>query len=110
MEPNDGELVRAAQCGDREAFALLLMRHRTLLLGICRRALGDGGLAEDAAQEASLQALLSFDRLRQPERFGSWLAGIGLNICHHWQRQRALNIYSWEAVLGGRRVDEPIDD
>lgn len=110
MDPNaeDAQLVAAAQSGDRSALATLLSRHRPLLLTLCHRALGDPGLAEDAAQEASLLAMLHLDRLRRAERFGSWLAGIGLNVCHRWRRQRSREAWSWEAMLGGA-VSEPID-
>jgi len=87
----------------------LLIRHRPLLLAVCRRALGDDARAEDAVQEASLQALLSLERLRQPDRFGPWLAGIGLNVCRRWMRQRSRETWSWEAMLGGQRLPEPID-
>ena len=52
----DAALVRAAREGDRAAFAALLVRHQPPLLAICRRALGDDGLAEVATQEAVLQA------------------------------------------------------
>jgi DNA-directed RNA polymerase specialized sigma24 family protein len=49
MESNeqDALLVAAAQGGDRAALAILLSRHRPLLLALCRRALSDAGLAED---------------------------------------------------------------
>jgi RNA polymerase sigma factor (sigma-70 family) len=108
-DEQDGPLVDAARGGDKAALGVLLIRHRPLLLAICRRALGDDGLAEDAAQEASLLALLNLDRLRHPERFGSWLAGIGLNVCHRWNRQRRRDVWSWEAVVGGQTVAEPVD-
>lgn len=88
MEPTDPDLVASARDGDRTAFAQLVVRHRTLLLVLCRRMLGDGALAEDAAQEAILAAWLGLDTLRQPDRFGPWLAGIGLNICRNALRTR----------------------
>jgi RNA polymerase sigma factor (sigma-70 family) len=98
----------AAAGADREATATLLARHRPLLLALCRRSLADADLAEDAAQEAILLALLNLDRLRRPERFGAWLAGIGLNVCRRWLRRRASQAWSWEALLGGT-VAEPVD-
>lgn len=100
-EPSDAALVQAARAGDRGALAELLRRHRAMLLSLCRRALGDDDLAEDAAQEAALGALVGLDGLRQPESFGAWLAGIGLNVCRRWLRQRHPAMWSWEAVAGG---------
>jgi RNA polymerase sigma-70 factor (ECF subfamily) len=85
---DDADLVVAARNGDREALSLLISRHRPYLFAACRRALGDAGLAEDAVQEACLQAFLGLDRLRDPVRFGPWLIGIGLNCCHRLRRQR----------------------
>lgn len=92
---DDAALVLAARDGDKDAFAQLLSRHRDLLLAICRRAVGDVLLAEDAAQEAALQALLGLDRLRYPAQFGPWLAGIGLNLCRSWHRRRVREVRSW---------------
>jgi RNA polymerase sigma factor (sigma-70 family) len=67
-------------------------------------------LAEDAAQEAVLQAFLSLHQLRRPEGFGPWLAGISLNVCRRWQRDRLRSAWSWEALIGGQVVREPFDD
>jgi RNA polymerase sigma factor (sigma-70 family) len=88
MDVDDAGLVGAARAGDRAAFARLIERHRPLLVGTVRRMAGDGDLAEEAAQEAVLQAMLGLDRLREPSRFGPWLAGIGLNVCRHLLRRR----------------------
>jgi DNA-directed RNA polymerase specialized sigma24 family protein len=93
-DEQDAPLVHAARGGDKAALGVLLSRYRPLLLAVCRRALGDDVLAEDAAQEASLLALLNLDRLRDPGRFGPWLAGIGLNVCHRWKRQRRRDAWS----------------
>src|SRR5260370_3536825 len=99
---NDEQLVQAAKGGDRAALGMLVQRHRLLALGLCRRLLHDDALAEDAVQEASLEALLHITRLRKPGRFGAWLAGIAINICRSWLRERAHESWSWEAMLGGQ--------
>jgi RNA polymerase sigma-70 factor (ECF subfamily) len=88
MSSDDASLVGAAQDGDRAAFATLIERHRPLLVASCRRMLGPGDLPEEAAQEAVIQAMLGLGRLRDPERFGAWLVGIGLNVCRHLLRRR----------------------
>jgi RNA polymerase sigma-70 factor (ECF subfamily) len=107
-DQSDAALVGFAHNGDKAAFAELLDRHGSVLSMLCRRALGDSDLARDAAQEVTLQALLSLGQLRRPERFGSWLAGIGLNVCRSWLRHRNRDCWSWEALQGGRQVLEPI--
>lgn len=103
---DDAELVQSAREGDREVLAVLLDRHRATLLALCQRMVGDPFLAEDAAQEAALQALLGLDRLHQAERFGPWLCGIGLNICRRWVRDRARHS-PFDELLGGRTIDVP---
>jgi RNA polymerase sigma factor (sigma-70 family) len=73
--------VEAIRRGDRAAFAALIERHYPTLLACCRRMVRDSDLAREAAQEAVLRAMPGLDRLRDPERFGAWLVGIGLNVC-----------------------------
>jgi RNA polymerase sigma factor (sigma-70 family) len=68
-----------------------------------------GALIWPRTQEASLQALLNLDRLRHPDRFGAWLAGIGLNLCRRWLREQAQGAWSWGALQGGRWGTEPVD-
>lgn len=104
---SDAALVEAARSGEKAAFAVLLARHRPLLVALCRRVLVDADAVEDVVQEAALQALLHLDRLRRPERFGSWLGGIGLNLARRSRRGRG--DWSWEAVVGGRAGAEPVD-
>jgi hypothetical protein len=51
--------------------------------------LGDGSDAEDVVQEALLRAYLGLTQLREPSRFGAWLAGIALNLARMTLRRRA---------------------
>ena len=105
---DDVTLVRLAREGDEGAFAELVARHRPMVVGVCRRVLGDPGLAEDAAQEAVLLAMVSLDRLERPERFGAWLGGIGLNVCRRWRRDQVREAWSLAALTGGRAGPDPV--
>ncbi|MGH2352823.1 MAG: sigma-70 family RNA polymerase sigma factor [Chloroflexota bacterium] len=105
-QESDATLVEAARRGDQAAFAALIERHRPSLLMLCRRLLRHPVLAdeaEDVAQDAALQALLSLPALRQPEHFGAWLRGIGLHLCQRRLRERTRPADSWEALLASRR-------
>jgi hypothetical protein len=105
---SDSVLVEFARCGDRAAFGVLVMRNRAVAVRICQRVVNDHGIAEEAVQEAALQAWLSLQKLRHPGRFGAWLTGIALHICHGWLRYRADQTWSLEALLGGRAISEPL--
>ncbi len=102
---DDAELVLAARVGDRDALAQLLARHRDVLLAVCRRAVSNPLLAEDAIQEAFLQALIGLDRLHSPAQFGPWLVGIGLNVCRSWHRQQGREIHSWATAYARDRSE-----
>lgn len=85
---SDAQLVAAAQGGDKGAFGTLAARHRPLAVGVCARFLGDGDLAMDVVNEAVVVALVDLPRLSDPERFGSWLCGIALNLARQRLRRR----------------------
>jgi RNA polymerase sigma factor (sigma-70 family) len=104
---SDRQLLRRARAGDRGALAILIQRHYSDLLSVCQRALRDRELARDAAQEATVTAMLGLHRLRDPERFGAWLIGIGLNICRSFLRARLRSGSSLEQLLDEGRLAEP---
>jgi RNA polymerase sigma factor (sigma-70 family) len=85
----DAELVRRALDGDKAALAELLDRHRHLAFSVCLRLLDRPDLAEDAVQEAAVVALVGLDKLRRPDRFGAWLAGVAANVARRWLRSAA---------------------
>jgi RNA polymerase sigma factor (sigma-70 family) len=69
-------LARFARSGDEEAFAELVRRHGSAILGVCRRILRDGHAAEDAFQATFLLLAKKADSLRRPEQLGCWLHGV----------------------------------
>ncbi|HEY6295548.1 MAG TPA: sigma-70 family RNA polymerase sigma factor [Streptosporangiaceae bacterium] len=90
MEICDGDLVRRARAGDAAAFRLLVERHSPSARVRAARLCGRAHDVDDIVQEAFLQAFLALDRLRDPDRFGAWLAGIIRNVHHAAGRQEPL--------------------
>lgn len=83
----DAELVGASLRGDRGAFAVLVTRHWRTAATLAATMLGSEDLGRDAAQEATMAALQSLDKLRSPDRFGAWFCSITLNVARRWLRQ-----------------------
>ena len=74
-------LVAAARAGDLEAYGQLVRCFQDMAYGYAYAVLGDFHLAEDAAQEAFLQAYRDLPDLREPAAFPGWLRRIVLNQC-----------------------------
>jgi RNA polymerase sigma factor (sigma-70 family) len=108
-ELNDRLLAARAREGDRQAFQELFERHRAMLTTLIRRAGDTSGAVEDIVQETALSALIGIERLKQPDRFGAWLAGIGLNICRRQRRQELQWQSRLETVFNAQvdRVPDP---
>jgi RNA polymerase sigma factor (sigma-70 family) len=83
----DHQLVRRSRLGDRDAFAALVARHEPRAASAARRMLRSREDVEDVVQETILSAYLGLDRLRDPERFGSWLVAIAANLAKMRLRQ-----------------------
>jgi RNA polymerase sigma factor (sigma-70 family) len=65
---------------DEAAFAALLKRHGPLVLGVCRKVLGDLHEAEDAFQATFLVLAHKAGSIRRSESLGPWLYRVALNI------------------------------
>jgi RNA polymerase sigma factor (sigma-70 family) len=92
MDIGDGDLVRLARDGDPAAFHLLVERHRPMARARAARLCPRPQDADDAVQDAFLQAFLALDRLRDPDRFAGWLGGIVANICRAQRRRPPLTL------------------
>ncbi len=107
MAESDRSLVARARRGDTAAFGILLERHHAPALRACARTLGDRGLARDLVQDAALVAWLQLERLRDPARFGAWLAGIARTLALRALRERGI---SREQLTHDGVLPEPVAD
>jgi RNA polymerase sigma-70 factor (ECF subfamily) len=80
-------LVRDAAAGDQDAFERLVRPAGDRLLGIARKILRDPDAAEDALQQAVIQAWRDLPRLREPDRFDAWLSKLLVSACYREARR-----------------------
>jgi RNA polymerase sigma-70 factor (ECF subfamily) len=75
----DAELARRVAGGDTAAFEALMRRHNRKLFRTARAILRDDGEAEDALQEAYLQAYQAIGTFRGEAKLTTWFARIVAN-------------------------------
>ena len=78
----DPKLVTQAQHGDREAFTLLAEALTPPFLSVSHRILRDLDMAEDATQQALLNAWQRLPQLRDPDRFEAWAYRLLVRACY----------------------------
>jgi RNA polymerase sigma-70 factor (ECF subfamily) len=78
----DPELVSRAQRGDKAAFAEIAAATYGRLHSLAYGILRDRPLAEDAVQQAMLDAWRNLPKLRDPARFEAWTYRLTVNVCY----------------------------
>jgi RNA polymerase sigma factor (sigma-70 family) len=89
-------LIKQAQCGQTRAFDALVHRFQDRAVGYARSILHDSAAAEDAAQEAFVQAWRDLGQLRDPVAFPVWLRRIIFKHCDRVRRVRHLTLVSFD--------------
>src|SRR5437764_14818401 len=73
----DGDLLECyVNRRDEAAFEALLRRHGPMVLGVCRRILGNEADAEDAFQATFLVLVRKASSIVPPSMVGNWLYGV----------------------------------
>ncbi len=82
------ELVLRARDGDTAAFTELVSRFERGIYALALQKLGHPEDAQDAAQDAFLEAYRTLDRLETPAAFPAWIRKITLNLAFQRLRRR----------------------
>ncbi|MEX2546925.1 MAG: sigma-70 family RNA polymerase sigma factor [Chloroflexota bacterium] len=76
----DRPLVDAVLAGDRDAYRALVERESMSVIGLCTAILRDPDEAQDAAQDAFVQAYRSLATYRGDGTFGAWIGRIATRM------------------------------
>lgn len=87
-ELDESTLVVRAQEGDVRAFETLARRHQAALYRLAVRVMGDPGEAEDALQEALIDAWRRIAKFRGDSAFSTWMYRVVTNRCIGMLRRR----------------------
>ncbi|MCL5996613.1 MAG: sigma-70 family RNA polymerase sigma factor [Chloroflexi bacterium] len=103
------ELVRAAQRGDHDAFGHIVTRFQRMAYAVSCAMLGDAATAQDAAQEAFIEAYLCLPALREPAAFPGWFRRIVVKQCDRQFRRARAELPLDEAWPAGNGADDESD-
>src|SRR5262245_33409569 len=101
-------LEKFLRAREEAAFAVLMHRHGPMVLGVCRRVLGDGPDADDAFQ-ATFLVLVRRAASVQPHRpLASWLYGVAQRVALK-ARTRAAARHQRQREFTDMPRQEPLD-
>jgi len=83
----DRDLVLQARAGDRDAFSRLAAGSLARLNAVARLIVRDDGRAEDAVQDALVDAWRDLRALRDADRFDAWLNRLLVRACQDVSRR-----------------------
>jgi RNA polymerase sigma factor (sigma-70 family) len=104
-----GDLVVAAQGGDESAFARLVERYQDTAAAYAGAMLQDYDMAQDAAQDAFIDAHRLLSSLREPTAFPSWFRTIVFKHCDRYRRRqrRLVELSAGESAAESAARDAP---
>src|SRR5262245_5938950 len=78
---DDAALVAACLAGRKDAFDVIVERHRRHVYQLCYRFVGNHEDASDLAQDVFVRAYRGLRGFKGQSSLGTWLYRIGVNVC-----------------------------
>jgi RNA polymerase sigma-70 factor (ECF subfamily) len=101
-----GQLVRAAQSGQQDAFGELFERFERQVFAIVLRRVGNYSEAQELCQDVFVQAIQKIHQLRDPDRFGGWLRSIATRMAINQATRRRPEVAAEPEALAATCVDD----
>jgi RNA polymerase sigma-70 factor (ECF subfamily) len=109
---NEAELIRLAQNGDEQAFAMLMEQNRAALAGTAYLMLRNAQLAEDAVQEALVQIWQGLPSYRPIGSFRGWVVTVLVRKVQKLQRKHRVDTVPLDGMEDrleyGKDVEEEV--
>src|SRR5687768_2587084 len=105
MESLDN-LVERVRAGDVEAYGELVRATQTMAFAVAVGVLRDTGIAQDAVQQAYLQAFRRLGTLQEPAAFAGWLRRIVITVASNMRRARRLTLLQLDDLPAVPVLDE----
>jgi RNA polymerase sigma-70 factor, ECF subfamily len=104
--PTDADLVAASRAGDRQAFDVIVERHRRHVYQLCYRFVGNHEDASDLTQDVFVRAFRSLKTFKGQASLGTWLYRIAVNVSLNKVSARKLRAVPVDALVLGedRRI------
>ena len=95
----DGQVIKACQRGDRDAFRMLFEAYKDRVFSIAVYSLGDRAVADDVTQQIFLKLFTAITQFRGDSEFTTWLYRMVVNACHD-ERRRTKRLTAWADSAG----------
>jgi RNA polymerase sigma-70 factor (ECF subfamily) len=107
QDADDHTLVAAFLNGRREAFDVIVERHRRQVYRLCYRFAGNHEDAADLAQDVFVRAFRGLARFKGQSAFKTWLYRVGVNTCLNRTsaKRPASEPLDVQAHVDGRAID-----
>ena len=101
----DGQVIKACQRGDREAFRMLFEAYKDRVFSIAVFSIGDRAIADDVTQQIFLKLFTAIGQFRGDSEFTTWLYRMVVNACLD-ERRRRRRLVAWGETVAMRNPSE----
>ena len=106
-EVTDEALMMRFQAGDRQAFAILVTRHKKAFYNFVLRLVRSPSAAEDLVQDVFVKVVQSAADFKHESKFSTWAYTIARNICIDHLRKMSLRQHPSLDQVRGDSPDGP---